>query len=64
MEARNISVVNKKKVKFDTDTHHLHGLLELAHVDVWGPTKNVSLGGHQYFVSVVDHSLGIVGYTL
>ena len=23
-------------------------------MDVWGPTKTASLGGHQYFVSIVD----------
>ena len=34
LEARNISVLDKKNVKFATHTHHLHGLLELVHVDV------------------------------
>jgi len=48
------SVLNKEKVKFGTDTHHLHGLLDCVHVDVWGPTKNASLGGHWYFISIVD----------
>jgi len=41
-------------VKFGTDTHHLHGLLELVHVDVWGPTEIASHGGHRYFVSIVN----------
>jgi len=45
-------------VKFGTNTHHLYGLLELVHVDVWGPTKTVSLGGHRYFVLVVDYYFG------
>jgi len=54
LKARDSSVMDKKKVKFSTDTHHMHGLLELVHVDVWGPTKNVSLGGRRYFVLVVD----------
>jgi len=54
LEARDSSVLDKKKVKFDTYTHHLHGLLDYIHVDVWGPTKNASLGGHRYFISVVD----------
>jgi len=44
-----------KKVKFGTDTYHLHGLLELVHVDVWDPTRTASLGSHKYFVSIVDH---------
>ena len=50
LEARDNSVLDKE-VKFDTSTHHLHGLLELVHVN---PTKTVSLGGHRYFVSIVD----------
>ena len=54
LEACDSSVLDKKKVKFGTNTHHLHGLLELVHVNVWGLTKNASLGGHQYFVSIVD----------
>jgi len=41
-------------VKFGTNTHRLYGLLELVHIDVWGPTKNASLGDHRYFISVVD----------
>ena len=36
LKARDSSVLDKKKVKFDTDTHHLHGLLDCVHVDVWG----------------------------
>jgi len=51
LEARDNSVLDKK-VKFGTNTHHLHGLLELVHVDVWGLTKTVSLGGHRYFVFI------------
>ena len=48
------SCVLDKKVKFGTVTHHLHGFLVCVHVDIWGPTKTVSLGGYQYFVSIVD----------
>ena len=54
LEARDSSVLDKKKVKFGTDTNHLHGLLELDHVDAWGPTKNVSLGDRRYFISALD----------
>ena len=54
LEARDSSVLDKKKVKFGTNPPHLHVLLELVHVDVWGLTKNASLRGHQYFISVVD----------
>jgi len=34
LKARNSSVLDKKKVKIDTDTHHLHGLLDYIHVDI------------------------------
>ena len=54
LEARDSSVLDKKKAKFGTDTHHLHSLLELVHVDVWGSTKTASLEGHRYFVSIID----------
>ena len=33
LEARDNCVLDKKNVKFCTDTHHLHGLLELVHVN-------------------------------
>ena len=56
MKARDSCVLDKKKVKFNTDTHHLYCFLELVHMDVWGPTKTASLGGHRYFVSFVDDS--------
>ena len=52
LEAHESSVLDKK-VKFSTDTHYLHGLLNCVHVNVWASTKNASLGGHRYFVSVV-----------
>ena len=53
LEARDSCVLDKKKVKFSTVNHHLHGLLDCVHVDVWGPSKTASLGGQQFFVSIV-----------
>jgi len=41
-------------VKFSTVIHYSKGLLDCVHVDVWGPTKTLSLGGHRYFISFVD----------
>jgi len=38
-------VLDKKKVKFSTTTHHSEGLLDCIHVSVWGPAKTASLGG-------------------
>ena len=43
-------VLNKKTmVKFGTVIHHLGGLLDCVHVDVWGLTKTPSIGGHLYY---------------
>jgi len=50
-------VLNKKtKVRFGTVIHCSGGLLDYVHVDIWGPTKTASLGGHQYLISFVDDS--------
>ena len=48
------NVLNKKKVKFNTNTHRSEGLLDCVHVSIWGPVKTALLGGHRYFVSFVD----------
>ena len=40
-------VIRKKtKVKFGTTTHCIKGILDYVHIDVWGPTKTVSIGGN------------------
>jgi len=41
-------------VKFATTIHRSTGLLDVVHMDVWGPAKRASLGGHRFFVSFVD----------
>ena len=47
-------VLDKKtKVMFGT-VHHLMSLLNVVHMDVLGPTKTAWLGGHKYFISIVD----------
>jgi len=55
LETYDSNILDKKTVKFGTDTHHLHDLLKLVHVNIWGPTKTASLGGHSYFVSIIDN---------
>jgi len=48
-------VLDKKiEVKFGTAIRYSEGLLDCIDVEVWGPTKIASVGGHQYFVSFVD----------
>ena len=46
LELSEYCVLNKKtKVRFDTASHLLGGLLNCVHVDVWSPSKTASLGG-------------------
>ena len=49
-----VYLVNKKNVKFGTNIHQTRGILDYVHTDVWGPTKNVSLGGNRWFVTFID----------
>ncbi|MBZ2164386.1 GAG-pre-integrase domain-containing protein, partial [Alteromonas stellipolaris] len=44
----------KTKVKFGTAIKQTKRILDYIHTDVWGPSKNASLGGKHYFVSFVD----------
>ena len=55
LESHDNCVLDKKKVKFDTVTHNLHGHLELVQMDIWGPTKTASLVSHWYFISIDDN---------
>ena len=48
------SVLDKKKLRFNTSTHCNKGRLDCVHVCIWGPAKTASLGGHMYFVSFID----------
>ena len=48
-------ILDKKKVKFNTTTHHSEGLLDRVHVCIWGPIKTASLGDHRYFVSFIKN---------
>lgn len=49
------SVLGKQtKIKFGTAIHCTKGILDYVHTDIWGPSKNASLGGKHYFVSFID----------
>jgi len=51
----------KTEVKFGTAIHQSMCLLDIVHMDVWGPTKRASLGGHHFFVSLLMGILGGIG---
>ena len=57
------NVLDKKKVKFSTTTHHSKDLLDCIHISIWGPAKRL----HRLDVIVIlSHlliiDLGIVRY--
>ena len=53
-------VLDKKKMKFGTTTHHYEGLLNCVHVSIWEPAKTASLRGTLSLFLI--NFLGIVGY--
>jgi len=55
MELSEHDVMDKKKAKFSTSTHHSEGLFDCIHLNIWEPVKTASLGGHRYFVSFIDN---------
>ena len=55
MELCEHCVLGKKtRVKFGTAVHNTRGTLDYIHTDVWGPSKNTSLGGANYFFTFID----------
>ncbi|KAL4312354.1 hypothetical protein GQ457_01G013740 [Hibiscus cannabinus] len=42
------------KVSFMTGKHKTEGILDYVHSDVWGPTRESSLGGSMYYVTFID----------
>ena len=49
------SVLDKKKVKFSTTTHHSEGLLNCVHVSVWDLLRLHRLEVKGTFVSFIDN---------
>ena len=56
------NVLNKKKVKFSTTTHHSEGLLDCVHVSIWGPVRLHRLEVIGTLSLLLIIYLGIVGY--
>lgn len=42
------------RVKFGTGVHRTKGILDYVHSDVWGPARNVTLGGKRWFATFID----------
>ena len=50
----------KTRVKFGIVIHDTKSILDYVHLNVWGPSKNSSLGGNHYYVTFVDDFFRIV----
>ena len=46
----------QSRVMFMTGHHTIGKILDYVHYDVWEPTRELSLGGSQYFVTFTDDS--------
>ena len=45
----------QSKVRFMTGQHITRGILDYVHSDIWGPTRDFSLSGSQYFVTFTEN---------
>ena len=44
----------KARCAFPHEKHVSKTMLELVHLDVWGPTKNASMGGCRFYATFID----------
>ena len=44
----------QNRLPFPHERHVSKNLLDLVHTDVWGPTKNASIGGCRFYVTFID----------
>ena len=45
----------QSRVMFMTGHHTIGKILDYVHYDVWEPTRELSLGGSQYFITFIDN---------
>ena len=46
--------LGNRLVQFQVVKHTTKGILNYVHTNVWGPTRDSSLGGSHYFVTFID----------
>ncbi|GKA14156.1 retrotransposon protein, putative, ty1-copia subclass [Tanacetum coccineum] len=51
---KNYVLGKSHRVSFDVGRHTTQGVIDYAHLDLWGPSQVESLGGKRYFLSIVD----------
>ena len=44
----------QRRVAFFTSQYKIKSLLDLMHMDVWGPSPVASIGGARYYVTFID----------
>ena len=47
-------LVNRLELVSRLEKHKTEGILDYVHSDVWGPTRESSLGGSMYYVTFTD----------
>ena len=53
----------QNRMPFPHEGHISKKLLDLVHTDVWGPTKNTSIGGCRFYVKFIDDCSRKNGFT-
>jgi hypothetical protein len=43
-----------KRIKLNTAVHTTDGILDYVHADLWGPSREHSLGGCRYMLTIID----------
>ena len=51
------------RVAFSTSQYKIKGLLDLTHMNVWGPSPIASIGDARYYVTFIDDFQEKFGYT-
>jgi len=44
----------QKRVSFSTAKHHIQGIIDYIHSDLWGPSRVPSFGGKRYMLTFAD----------
>ncbi|XP_050207369.1 uncharacterized protein LOC126656794 [Mercurialis annua] len=47
-------LAKQKKLSFPLSTSVSNNCFDMIHVDIWGPSRTVSIYGHRYFLTIVD----------
>ena len=46
--------LGKQRINFDAAIHRTKSTLDYFHSDLWGPSKESSIGGSKYLLTIID----------